>query len=75
MSGGPQSLVEIVELLCLTWSEMAVMTCVSCSLRGRSGSCSQHSQTEKKLLPKQLHVSSANVKGLEIRPSLAPILL
>lgn len=29
----------------------------------------------KKLLPKQLHVSSANVKGLEIRPSLAPILL
>lgn len=28
-----------------------------------------------KLLPKQLHVSSANVEGLEMRPSLAAILL
>lgn len=50
MSGGPQSLIEIVELLCLTWSEMAVMTCVGALWGGGWVAATNTVRQEKKLL-------------------------
>lgn len=66
----------MTELLCLIWSEMLMMTCVGGHWEGGLVAATNTPRQKKgfwKLLPK--YVSCANVEGLEIRPSLAPILL